>query len=727
MPGWGRSGWTGRRAMPYAVTVAAALWFSPLTSTLSFADEGGGIVLARAVEPDELHRKPAVSPWGSASPDMSNPATRPPTAVWPPTGAGGAAQPSDDRLARKLVDWLLLTDPDEDQTFAEIADFIRTNPGWPRLGALRIKAERAITDDDSDGAILAWFQAYPPRTVEGAAAYARALERIGDTEEAASIVRRAWTEFDMPAEDEKAFLSRFGGYLKPEHDWARLDRLLWDNRRSAATRQMKRVDGDYRTLAEARLRLIRRKRNGSAAFASVPDRLAKDPGLIYEWVRWNRRKENNDVATAALLAFKGGQDHARKWWLERQILARRALLDDDPETAYRLVDEHGLDGGVARADAEFLAGWIALRFLGNARAAFGHFSDLYESVRYPISLARAAYWSGRAAEAAGEEQIARQWYSTAARHPTAFYGQLAARRIGAAAPPLPQQEPQVSPAARAEFDRLELVRAVRLFISLQKAAAAPADDASADPRGDPRQYLATVDEDRLLKPLLRDIARQSESAEQWTLAAQLARDSGRIDIAVNIARKAAVDGVVLGDLGYPTMALGDDMPPEAALLHALIRQESAFDVGARSRAGARGLMQLMPSTARRVARRLKVKGHSTARLTSDAYHNVALGSAYLESMLSRYEGSMIMALAAYNAGPHRVDKWIKDYGDPRGSLDASIDWIESLPFSETRNYVQRIMEALPIYRQKLTGSQVALLRAEDLAGSLPGYEPSDER
>jgi len=446
-------------------------------------------------------------------------------------------------------------------------------------------------------------------------------------------------------------------------------------------------------------------------------------------VRWNRRKEKDDAAITALLAFDGEFVDPDRWWTERQILARRALLNDDADTAYKLVHNHGLDRGVAHADAEFLAGWIALRFLGNATTAFEHFTGLFESVTYPISRARAAYWAGRAAETAGEEQTARQWFHTAAEYATTFYGQLAARRIGLSVTPLPSQEPDISPNSRAAFDRDELVRAVRLFASVRDASDASGELRRAgepDPRDDPRRFLAAQDEDFILKQFLRHIANRSESAEQWTLAAHLARDAGRIDIAVYIARQAARDGVVLGDLGYPTMVLAQDVPPEPALLHALIRQESAFDVGARSQAGARGLMQLMPGTAKRVARKLRVKNHSTARLTSDPYHNVALGRAYLDSMLARYEGSMVMALAAYNAGPHRVDQWIIDYGDPRGNLDDAIDWIESIPFSETRNYVQRVMEALPIYRQKLSGAQIAHLQAEDIAGQLPGYaEPSE--
>ena len=235
-------------------------------------------------------------------------------------------------------------------------------------------------------------------------------------------------------------------------------------------------------------------------------------------------------------------------------------------------------------------------------------------------------------------------------------------------------------------------------------------------------FLASLDDNKALMPLLRHIAWRSKTTTEWVKAAKLARDAGRTEIAVYIARRAAQDGVVLRDLGYPTLVVDGELPLNPALLHALVRQESAFDTGAHSRAGARGLMQLMPATAKRVARDLAIKGHSISRLTNDPLHNLTLGSAYLDARLVQYEGSMVMALAAYNAGPHRVNKWLKENGDPRSSLDDSIDWIESIPFSETRNYVQRILETLPIYRWKLDDERVVLLRPEDLTSGLPGYD-----
>ena len=725
MPNWGKLGRTGLAAVSWTILATVAVWCGPAMISVSLAAGGHEVEVARAVDAADEENTQETAPWTFPAAKIEAPALGPDGVAQPGLEPGIPIQPTDDRLVEKLVEWVHLRDKDEEQSFGTITAFIEANPGWPKLWSLRSKAERAIAPENSDRSILAWFKAHPPRTVEGATAYAEALGRSGARDKMIEVVRHAWIRFDMAESDEKSFLTRFGAYIESGQDRARLDRLLWDNRRTAANRQMRRVGEEYRALAEARLLLMRRKRNAPTALDKVPGDLASDQGLIYEWVRWNRRQDRDDVAVETLLTFAGSQTHKKRWWTERQILARRALRDGDAKTAYRLIRDHGLTDGVGRAEAEFLAGWIALRFLSMPHAAFGHFSALYEDVRTPISRSRAAYWSGRAAEAAGEQEISRQWYRTAARNVTTFYGQLAGRRIGVAAVPMQSYEPQITDTARADFDRDELVRAVRLLVALRDAPRDP--DAAADgDAADPRPFLASLGDDTALLPFLRHIARRADSPGEWALAARLARDSGRVDIAVHIARRSARDGILLGNLGYPTMILLRDMPPEPALLHAVIRQESAFDVTAHSRAGARGLMQLMPATAKRVARQLKVKGHSTARLTSDPRHNLMLGGAYLDSMLARYEGSMIMALAAYNAGPHRVDQWLEDYGDPRGTLDEAIDWIESIPFSETRNYVQRIMEALPIYRQRLGEAQVAALRAEDIAGQLPGYEASVE-
>jgi soluble lytic murein transglycosylase len=710
------AGWRSPTLLTHA-TFAATLLVAP-----AFAAETPK-ELARAEEAPYSDGSAAIDPWGAAANrpvinDIEKPALQEEQVLAPIP-----IQPVQDRLVGKLVHWVLLRDKDREQSFEELTGFIAANPGWPKLGSLKSEAERAIDSATPSRAILDWFENHTPRTREGSIAWSRALFRAGNERKAIDMVRRGWARFDMRRDDEEAYIWEFGEYLEPEDHAARLDRLLWDNRRTAARHHRDRLGEGRRALADARLRLMGQKGGVDAAIERVPSWLKNDPGLYYERVRWRRRKEMNTDAAELLLRYSGELGRPARWWSEREILARRFLRDGDPVTAYRLVRSHGLIDRAKRADAEFLAGWIALRFMGDPHAAFGHFSTLYDFVSYPISRARGAYWAGRAAEDAGEKKISKQWYRTAAGYNTTFYGQLAADRLDMDLPPPPGHETRIDAAEAEAFERDDLVRLVRLLIGL-KATRSPVfvGDTDVDAAKSPMAFLASLDDDDALIPLLRHIAWRGETATDWIKAAKLARDAGRTEIAVYIARRAAQNGVLLRDLGYPTLVVDGELPLNQALLHALVRQESAFDPGAHSRAGARGLMQLMPATAKRVARDLNIKGHSTSRLTDDPFHNLTLGSAYLDDMLMRYEGSMVMALAAYNAGPHRVKKWLAENGDPRRSLDDSIDWIESIPFSETRNYVQRILETLPIYRWKLEDERIVLLRPVDLIRGLPGYD-----
>ncbi|MEE8443828.1 MAG: lytic transglycosylase domain-containing protein [Alphaproteobacteria bacterium] len=713
-------------ALICAIGAAFAIGGSGIASAASAGDEPLRL-LSRAVEnPDagtsgRKHNPTTPKP---AAPELS-PETIDPWARVEPPAPPPPPRPSDAEILEKLALWTVLKARESEAPFQAITGFMDANPDWPSLGTLRIRAEKAIQPETPPAVLLDWFEGHKPRTAAGAAAYGEALLDQGESGRAIAVLRDGWIRFYMDEAAEKDYLARFGEYIDTADHWARLDRLLWDRRVSATKRQMRRVGEGRRALALARLALIRRSRDVEAALKGVPSWLQDDPGLAYERLRWRRRNDMDVGAVDILMAPPKDTVRPVPWWKERHIMARRALRDDNVRLAYRLARDHGLKKGVEYAEAEFLAGWIALRFIGDYESAFKHFLELYQNVRYPISKARASYWAGRAAEAGGRKKIADQWYRVAAEHVTTFYGQLAARRTTAPATATIPREPQIGAEAATAFDRDELVRAVRLLTGLRNAPFA-ISPVSADRYGQPvdtRAMLAALDVKEALAPLLRHIARRAKTPEEWVLTARLARELGRNEIAVYVGKRASQRGTILGDLGYPMLVLPGKAPLDAALVHALVRQESAFDPGARSRAGARGLMQLMPATAKRVARELDAVGHSTARLTADPRYNLLLGSTYLDGMLERFNGSMIMALAAYNAGPHRVDRWLKEYGDPRGSLDDAIDWVESIPFSETRNYVQRVLESLAIYRAKLDGDRVALLLAEDVAGQRPPEAP----
>jgi soluble lytic murein transglycosylase len=600
--------------------------------------------------------------------------------------AAALAAQANDPLVGKYAVWTRLYTGGSGTTFDEIEAFLAANPDWPNRDRLRVRAEEAMGPSMPDERVLAWFEQAPPASPDGAFHYARVLEAKGRVEDAAKVVQRAWTEMTMGTEQSDDFRRRFHRYLRPEDDIARLERLLWERDVRSARRQLRYVPKNWHPLAEARIALTIRARNADKTLATVPPALRNDPGLIFEQVRWHRLGRNMQEAADLLLRHPKLPVVWRldRWWREREYLARWALYEDNPALAYKLASTHFQTEGGDFAEAEWLAGWIALRKLKRPDDALRHFQALYEAVSYPISRSRGAYWLARAYEAKEQHNTATRWYREAAAHVTYFYGQVAAGHLlESERPPLPkEQEPSAQDAAA--FEARDLPRIVRLMAEL-------------DRRRDVRAFLLAL-------------AAAAKTPADWTLTTRLAQDIGRYDLAVSIAKLAPREGVVLSVSGYPALEpanAASEQFPDPSILHAVVRQESAFDTEAVSHAGARGLMQLMPQTAVRVARRLNMP-YSQNRLTQDATYNLRLGQAYLADMLNDYDGSLILALAAYNAGPVRVERWLQRNGDPGPSIYDAVDWVETIPFSETRNYVQRVLENLSVYRNREKGSQLAL-------------------
>jgi len=598
------------------------------------------------------------------------------------------AAKAGDPLPAKVIDWAYLLEPGANVSFAELAAFIDGNPEWPARQTLLRNAEAAIDERLSDAEVLAWFADHPPVSALGRVRLAEALLRAGWPDVGASWLRYAWVNDDLRRSDERRVYQRHRKLLTLADHEARLDRLLWDGRRGAARRMLRRVSEGMRLLAEARLRLMERAGGVDPAIARVPAALKHHAGLVYERLRWRRRKGFDDGARALLADPPDDLVRPRAWWTERAIQVRRTLDDGAVSEAYRLARGHRQRGGAAFAEAEWLAGWIALRFLGDGRLALNHFARLYDAVRLPISRARGAYWAGRAAESLGEAELARRWYALGASHPTTFYGQLAALKTGDG--PLLELDPDPAPEAEAveAFNARELVRAARV--------------------------LAELGERERLRPFIMRLNEQAETAAEHALVARLAITIGRPDLAVAATKRSVRAGVVLVAPSYPVIALPAVARPEPALLLAVSRQESQFNPRAVSPRGARGLMQLLPATAKTVARGLKLR-YEPSRLTADPGYNARLGSAFLGDLIARFDGSYVLALAAYNAGPSRVKRWLEANGDPRlGQVDM-IDWIELVPFGETRNYLQRVLEGLQVYRLRLGGAEVALTLEADLA------------
>lgn len=572
-------------------------------------------------------------------------------------------------------------------SFGEITEFVRTHRDWPRQEMLQRRAEEAITGSEPADRLMAWFAENPPVTGIGMVRYGELLAARGG--DAQPWLRRAWIEGTFSPQEEAAFLGRNGSHLAAIDHYRRADRLLWESNvaADAVRRLLPMLDDGHRALVEARLAFRLGTKNPEGLVARVPQKLVGDPGLAYERIRARERQGRDDDSDIALSGPPADPAQGDKFWALRQAQARKALADGRVAAAYRYAANHGALSGGSLAEAEFLAGWIALRLNENPRQAIQHFEKLNAAVKFPISKARAAYWLGRSHEAGRDPAVARRWYLEAAEHPTTFYGQLALGKLGQRNSLDLPAAPKSSPAERERFNRRELVAVVRQLDELGQA-------------------------DRL-RPFLLRLQETSATLGERALTAQLAREIGRVDLALAVAKRAHQGGHLVTDAYFPIIDVlsKGDFGLDPAVVMAVARQESEFNAGAVSPAGALGLMQLMPATAKEVSRKLNLS-YAADKLTNDPRFNATLGSSYMAGLIENWSGNLALAAAAYNAGEGRVRKWIKDWGDPRtGEIDP-VDWIEMIPFSETRNYVQRVVEGVQVYRQLTRGSVPMTLDAD---------------
>lgn len=602
----------------------------------------------------------------------------------------------DDPVARDLLLWRIAVS-DARAPFSDLHLVLDRLQGWPRRPSIQREAEWKIEESGfSPALIVDWFESQEPVTGEGRVALGRALIDLGRAEDGEAEIRQAWRTQRMRLTFQSEVLSRHGGFLTREDHAARVDHLLWAGQRTAASRLLPLLSPGERRLADARIRLAARRSGVDRAVDAVPASLQDHPGLLYERARWRRRAGLDDRALPLLLKLPDAHSNLRAldlMWTERKLMILDLIRDGLFEDAYRLAAAHGMTRGIDFADAEFLSGWLALTRLGRAEDALVHFQQLEAGVRTPVSLSRALYWQGRAAEAAGRLELARDRFMAAAEHPTAYYGQLALIALGpdAAQLDLPP-DPVPTTEQRNAFHARPEIQAIRL--------------------------LAEIDADYLFRVFIYHFDDEMETPVEQAMLSDIALDYNRLRQAVRAAKAGRLQGMTLAERAYPMIDLPDGAPivPEAALTFSVIRQETEFDPRAVSGAGARGIMQMMPATARDTARMLDVE-YDFSRLTDDPQYNLVLGMAHLDEVVNAYDGSLVMALAAYNAGGHRVRRWVENYGDPRtGEIDP-IDWAESIPFSETRNYVQRVIENVQVYRARMAQDGPAPLGIEtDLAG-----------
>lgn len=584
----------------------------------------------------------------------------------------------------------------------DVLVFLERRPDWPGLDWLRRKSEPVFTGADPDR-VLKFYAGLPPQTAEGALNYAVALKAKGRIGEAEADIVTAWRTLPMGSGLQKDYLENFAKLLKPHHA-ARLDRMLWDGHLVSAEQMLPLVSTDERKLAEARIALQKRQPGVDGKVAAVPKSLADTPGLAFDRFVWRDKKELDDSAVDLMLARSSGPEalgEPDKWAEGRRRLARLEMRSGRAARAYDVAAKHHMtpEMGYSYADLEWLAGFLALRKLNDPATAVRHFQNFSDAVQSPISKGRGGYWLGRAYAELGDADKAYEAYAMGADHQTSFYGLLAAERIGR-----PFDKELANPRRAPHWRQADFADSSVLEAGL---------------------LLLKAGEDNLSERFLTHLVEGLDPVQANQLG-DLAIELKQPHLAVMIAKRAATTGTVLPAAYYPVHPVADmRLPMAKEMTLAIARRESEFDPVVVSGAGARGLMQVMPATAKLVAGELGIlSGHQTGRLTSDWQYNAKLGANYLSGLATEFNGNVVMMAAGYNAGPKRPISWMERYGDPRtGEVDI-VDWIETIPFNETRNYVMRVTESLPVYRARLGQPALPVPFSQELIGSsLAAFAP----
>lgn len=592
---------------------------------------------------------------------------------------------ADGAIIAAIAQWKAVQQTDA-LPFDSYAGFLMAHPGWPGEAANRRAAERQA-GTAAPASVVAYFARFPAQTGAGLVAQARALQALGRTAEAQAAARAAWRRGSLAANDEAAVLAGFASALTPDDQDARMDALLWQNATGVAARQIAFTSAARRPAFAARLAFRTDAANAADLAMATQDQFAGDPGYIADRAMWLRGSGASPTARSWLarprsLATRPGD--VEKWYEVLLTNARAANADGQYQLAYdiaRQVDDAypaGTDVSTKpygeRDDytsLAWLAGQVALKQLGRPADAMVMFDRYGRGSQSPQTRAKGFYWAGRAAEAAGKAAEAAGYYGQAAGYRDQFYGQLALERTGRplVAPP-PIGNPAIDPAVRQAFANREIVRAAR--------------------------FLGMIGQWQDQTAFVRQIAANATSQSDHLLAADLSRQIGRPDLGVMVGRSAMQNGLSdYSAAGFPTVSVPAGYEDNWTLIHAIARQESQFDKTAVSHAGARGLMQLMPATAREQSGKIGI-AYDAAALTSDPNMSIMLGSSYFQRVFANY-GSYPLAIAAYNAGGGNVNKWLRANGDPRTAGVDMVDWIEAIPYQETRNYVQRVLENAVVY------------------------------
>ena len=599
-----------------------------------------------------------------------------------------------DPLARKLIEWLVLRSDDTTANFARYSAFIAANPSWPSIVTLRRRAEAVLWQERSDPTtVLAFFKTDPPRTAKGKFALARALLSQGDSGGAHQAISDAWRSDGFSADLETQTRDMFAGLITSDDDKARMDARLYAEDDDAGLRAAHHLDATQLAIAKARAAVINKAGNAKALLEAVPAAAQHDAGYIFSRAQWLRRGDKIDEAGRWMISAPHDPAVVRdvdQWWIERRVLARKLLDLGNNKMAYEVANGAAAPNNENyRADQQFTSGWIALTFLHEPAVALTHFARISEGVSNPITLARAFYWQGRAAEAAGHDHDARTYYDSAARFPTAYYGQLARARLD-----LTEVTLRPLPAPSADLRSLE---AARVF-----------------------EMLYAVDARDVVASMAADLADKANDPAALTTLAEIAKQHNDARATLLIGKTALGRGFPLEQYAFPDFGVPDFQPigpdVERYVVYSIVRQESAFNPKVVSGANAYGLMQVTPPAARDTAKRFNVT-FDQRRLANDVTYNAQLGTAELGNDLEFFRGSYILAFVAYNAGRGRARDWIAQYGDPRDPKVDPIDWIERIPILETRFYIQRVLENMQVYRARFDNGSRLLIDADLRRGS----------
>ncbi len=589
------------------------------------------------------------------------------------------AKKARDKSIYNFVQWRHLLTKGNQASYYDYRTFLDKNEDYPRIGRVKYLAEHKLsTDKVSPKKIIDWYETSKPLSGFGKMILGESYVLSGNVPKGINLIKEGWITAELTKSELRFYRKKFKKYLNAEDYIKRADYLAWNNKYWDLKRVLRYLPKEYELLYNARQLLMSKSYGVDNAISKVPAKFKNDAGLNYDRLKWRRKRGRVDSSVEILLKIKNTKDYLvrpDKWWIEREIIARSLIYKKKYETAYKISSNHAMTDGPEYAAAEWMSGWIALSFLNDPLLAKDHFENFYDNVGYPISVARGAYWLGKTYKELGYKELSVKWFKEATNYLTTYYGQLAFMELSPNDNFELSKDMEVKKEYREYFFKKEIVKVIYL--------------------------LDELDEDKYAKHMLRYLANDNIENGSEILAAELAANIDRHDFAIQISKIASYEKRFHNKFNYPVIStpkyINGRKIPDTAFILSIIRQESEFDLSANSHAGAKGLMQLMPYTAKLVAKQAKLP-YSKSRLTTDPEYNINLGSHYIAGLILEYEGAYPFAVAAYNAGPKRVRYWKKINKNPQKKQIDYVDWIELIKFRETRNYVQRVLENYNVYR-----------------------------